>query len=131
MPSWQLMLIGFFLGLMVDISYGFLGVNAAGLVLIGFLRNDVLYTIAQKSPDESVVYPHLSYLRWGKFIRYVTFTSVIFLTFTSILSTFSWHLFVDMLINTLINIGLSILVIMAIDILLFSTEAKEEGFSRV
>jgi hypothetical protein len=67
-----MMLIGFFLGLSVDIFYDSLGIHAAASVLVGFLRPTWVNFLTPQGGYDSGITPRLQKMGYGWFFAYAS-----------------------------------------------------------
>lgn len=67
-----LMLLGFILGLAVDIGSNTLGMHASASVLLAFLRPSLL-TFFSRSNDNEIIQPRISILGSGAYFNYLFF----------------------------------------------------------
>ena len=69
-PRWSLPLIGFLLGLCIDLFTHTPGIHASATVLMAFARPFVLHMIAPRDGYESGSYPTLSFFGLEWFLKY-------------------------------------------------------------
>lgn len=80
-PDWLLLVIGFFLGLLMDIFLNSLGMHTSASVFIAFLRPFLLRYLAPRDGYEPGSLPIPSYFGFSWFLKY------------SAISVFAHHLF--------------------------------------
>ena len=69
-PGWLLLVLGFLLGLSIDIFQDSLGVHIVATVFMAFLRPSVLKIIAPRDGYESGTYPRVYYYGSSWFLKY-------------------------------------------------------------
>lgn len=71
---WVFLLVGFFLGLVIDSFTNLPGVNAAACVLLAMVQPFYMNAfIPRELQDEYSLEPSISTLRWEGFLKYATF----------------------------------------------------------
>lgn len=124
-PNWQLLLLGFGLGLSIDMFTGTPGLHAGATTLMSFCRPAILRLVSGHQKLENVVEPNLSQLGGVWFLRY-TFTMVLVHHFALFfLESFSFHLILQVLLRIVISVPVSVFLIMMI-LYLFQREKKQE-----
>ena len=124
-PNWQLLLLGFGLGLSVDLFTGTPGLHAGATTLMAFCRPALLRLASGHQKLENVVEPNLGQLGGVWFLRY-TFCMVLVHHFALFfLESFSIHLFLQVLLRIAISVPVSVFLIMII-LYLFQREKKQE-----
>ncbi len=115
--SW-LLILGFALGLFIDIFSDSGGINTAATVFIAFIRLPILKAIMRKSDFDYLLFNILS-LSTGKFFAYISVLTLIhhFIIFS--LEYFNVNAIVDILVNTIFTSILTV-VVSLFGILLFS-----------
>ncbi len=113
-PREALMILGFFLGLIVDIFYDSPGVHASATVLLAFLRPTILRLIEPRGDYKTNQNPNIRNYGTGWFVQYA-----LLLLFAHHLMYFSMEIFTPVyfwtiLWKTLLALGLSFIFIMAI-----------------
>lgn len=116
-PSWVLLLIAFFTGLVVDLFSGTLGVHTFATVMAGFARPWVLslnVTIENNDPDISPS-SHIAGLRW--FFIYTLL--IVFIHHLSLffIEVFSFTNFFGTLLRVLLSTGFTTFFIVLLDLL--------------
>lgn len=94
MPSYQVLLLSFLTGIVIDWFSNTLGLHAAASVLMGFVRFPVIKLITLKESDQSD-YPGLMQMGIRWFLLYISILVVIhhfFLFFIEVFSFESFHL---------------------------------------
>ena len=89
-PGWLLLLLGFVLGLSVDIFTNTIGVHASATVFISFLRPYVLGFIAPRDGYESGSAPNPSYFGFLWFLKYALVLTVAHHAFLFFVEAFSF-----------------------------------------
>ena len=125
-PNWQLLLLGFGLGLSIDIFTGTPGLHAGATTLMAFCRPSILRLVSGHQKLENVVEPDLGQLGGAWFLRY-TFCMVLVHHFALFfLESFSFHLILQVLLRIVISVPVSVFLIMII-LYLFQREKKIEA----
>ncbi len=117
-----LVLIGFTLGLGVDLIYGSLGVHASACLFIAYIRPMVLRYMEPRGgyPIPSSPLARDFGLRW--FVQYAALMLVFYLLFYFSVEVFSWNFVGQILIKTISSFVISFLAILAY-IMLFNPKS--------
>jgi rod shape-determining protein MreD len=117
-PTYLLLILSFFIGLVVDIFLNSIGVHAAASVLIGYLRPYIIRIISNREDDRSD-YPGLSQntLRW--FVSYVSIAVIFHHILLFYLEVFSFSHFFVTLGRAMISSLFSIFIIVLSQFLVF------------
>ncbi len=108
---WQL-LLGFGVGLLVDVFYDSLGIHTFAAVLILYLRNFLLYLLLPPGSSHLVtIRPTLRNMGVQKFALYVLFLTTLYHLVVFTLDTYSFHFFFANLPQLLLSIIVSYLFI--------------------
>jgi hypothetical protein len=108
---WQL-LLGFGVGLLVDVFYDSLGIHTFAAVLVLYLRNFLLYLLLPPgSSHVSTIRPTLRNMGTQKFALYVLFLATLYHIIVFTLDTYSLHFFFANLPHLLSSIMFSYLLI--------------------
>lgn len=124
--KWQLLLLGFFLGLSVDLFTGTLGLHAGATTLMAFCRPAILRLVSGHQKLENVVEPDLGQLGGVWFLRYTLCMVLVHHFALFFLESFSFHLIGQVLLRILLSVPVSIFLIMMI-LYLFKPEKKKEA----
>lgn len=92
-----LMLIGFFVGLIIDLSYNMLGVHMFSCVLLGCIRNRWIGFITSMGGYENFTHPSLSVMGLNWFTRYVFWLTLFHHIPLFLLESFSSQLYLTAL----------------------------------
>lgn len=77
-PVWLLLLVGFLLGAIIDMFSNTPGMHACAMVLIAYLRTNVLISVLPKNLKEYYTYsPTIKTMGWAPFYIYATFLILI------------------------------------------------------
>ncbi len=96
-------LLGFAIGILVDIFYGSLGVHAAASVLTGFVRPIVLSYLEPKAGYGTNIAPTKSKLGIAWFLRYSSLLIFLHLFFYFSVDAFTFVYIVDILLKTIVS----------------------------
>ena len=113
-PSWLLLLISFFSGLVVDIFTGIPGLHASATLFAGFLRPSILAVIAPRDGYEKGELPGIRQFGFRWFIIYVSLMIIIHHSALFYLEVFSLvHFFMTLLrvlLSTIFSISFILLI---------------------
>ena len=110
----ELMLWGFFLGLMVDIFSDTPGMNAAACVLLAFARPTILRLFSPRDMSEDVE-PSFKSLGINPFVKYVIACVLLHTTALLLIESFSFFSLPVLLLRIISSALLTILCILAIE----------------
>lgn len=121
--NWQLLLLGFLLGLSIDMFTSTPGLHAGATTLMAFCRPSILRLVNGNQKFENIQEPNLLQLGGIWFLRY-TFSMVIVHHFALfLLESFSFRLLGQVLLRLLISVPVSVFLIMMI-LYIFKLEKK-------
>lgn len=123
--KWQLLLLGFFLGLSVDMFTGTLGLHAGATTLMAFCRPAILRLVSGHQKLENVTDPDLNQLGGPWFLRYTLCMVMVHHFALFFLESFSLRLIGQVLLRILLSVPVSIFLIMII-LYIFKPEKKRE-----
>ena len=125
LPNWQLLLLGFGLGLSIDLFTGTPGLHAGATTLMAFCRPAILRLVSGHQKLENVVEPNLGQLGGVWFLRYTLCMVLVHHFALFFLESFSFHLILQVLLRILISAPASVFLILII-LYLFQHEKKQE-----
>ena len=126
-PNWKLLLLGFGLGLSVDLFTGTPGLHAGATTLMAFCRPRIIKLISGTLKFENIYEPNLNQLDGMWFFRYV-FCMVFVHHFAMVfLESFSFHLMGQVLLRILLSVPVSVFLIMMI---LYIFKSTKKGVGR-
>jgi len=116
-PRWLYVLLGFAMGLVLDLFTNTPGMAAASMSLVGLLTPILLRAMHKVDDDDENFLPSARTMKWGNFIRYA-----LFLTFTNcalffLLEAFTFFDWVALLLNILGSTFISTLIIAALELI--------------
>lgn len=124
MPGWQQLLLGFAMGLVIDLLMGTLGMHAGATTLMAFCRPGIIRLVSGTQKLENIREPNIDQLGFPWFLRY-TLSMVTVHNFTLfMLEGFSFHLVGQALLRILVSVPVSIFLIMVI-LYLFAPNKKK------
>ena len=123
--GWQLLLLGFSLGLSVDLFTGTPGLHAGATTLMAFCRPQIIKLISGTLKFENIYEPNLNQLDGMWFFRYVFCMVFVHHFALFFMESFSFHLIGQVLLRILISVPVSIFLIMMI-LYIFKPEKKRE-----
>lgn len=126
-PNWQLLLLGFSLGLSVDLFTGTPGLHAGATTLMAFCRPRIIKIISGTLKFENIHEPNLNQLDGMWFFRYVFLMVFVHHFMLFLMESFSFHLFGQVMLRVMLSVPVSVFLIMMI-LYIFKTDRK--GMSR-
>ena len=124
-PKWQLLVLGFVLGLTVDFFTGTLGLHAGATTLMAFCRPSIISLISGNQKFENIPEPKQGPLDGMWFFRYVLCLVLIHHFALFFLESFSFRLIGQVLLRIVLSVPVSIFLIMMI-FYIFKSEKKKE-----
>ena len=125
-PNWQLLLLGFGIGLTIDLFMGTLGMHAGATTMMAFCRPGIIKLVSGNQKFENTKEPNIDQLGFPWFLRY-TLCMVTVHNFTLfMLEGFSFHLVGQALLRILLSVPVSCFLILLIMYLFSSTTKKKE-----
>ena len=124
--NWQLLLLGFGLGLSVDLFTGTPGLHAGATTLMAFCRPRIIKLISGTLKFDNIYEPNLNQLDGMWFLRYVFCMVFIHHFMLFLMESFSFHLFGQVLLRLLLSVPVSMFLIMMI-LYIFKTDRKGVG----
>ena len=124
-PNWQLLLLGFGIGLTIDLFMGTLGMHAGATTMMAFCRPAIIKLVSGSQKFENTKEPTINQLGFPWFLRY-TLCLVTVHNFTLfMLEGFSFHLVGQALLRILLSVPVSCFLILLI-LYLFSSTTKKK-----
>lgn len=123
--KWQLLVLGFAIGLTVDLFTGTPGLHAGATTLMAFCRPSIIKLISGNQKFENITEPNLGQLGGLWFFRYALFMVLIHHFALFLFESFSFRLIGQVLLRILLSVPVSIFLIMMI-MFIFKTEKKRE-----
>ena len=124
-PKWQLLVLGFFLGIIIDVFTGTPGLHAGATTLMAFCRPSIINLISGNQKFDNIQEPNLGQLDGMWFFRYVLCLVFIHHFALFFLESFSFRLIGQVLLRILLSVPVSVFLIMMI-LFIFKTERKRE-----
>lgn len=124
-PKWQLLVLGFVLGLTVDLFTGTPGLHAGATTLMAFCRPSIIKLVTGNQKFENITEPNLGLLGGIWFLRYVLCMVLIHHFALFLLESFSFRLIGQVLLRLLLSVPVSVFLIMMI-LYIFKREKKRE-----
>ena len=124
-PKWQLLVLGFALGLTVDLFTGTLGLHAGATTLMAFCRPSIIKLVSGNQKFENITEPNLGQLGGIWFFRYALCMVFIHHLALFFLESFSFQLIGQVMLRILLSVPVSIFLIMMI-LFIFKTEKRRE-----
>jgi rod shape-determining protein MreD len=124
-PKWQLLVLGFALGLTVDLFTGTLGLHAGATTLMAFCRPSIIKLVSGNQKFENITEPNLGQLGGIWFFRYALCMVFIHHLALFFLESFSFRLLGQVMLRILLSVPVSVFLIMMI-LFIFKTEKRRE-----
>ena len=124
-PKWQLLVLGFVLGLTVDLFTGTPGLHAGATTLMAFCRPSIIKLVTGNQKFENITEPNLGQLGGIWFLRYVLCMVLIHHFALFLLESFSFRLIGQVLLRLLLSVPVSVFLNMMI-LYIFKREKKRE-----
>ena len=124
-PKWQLLVLGFFLGIIIDVFTGTPVLHAGATTLMAFCRPSIISLISGNQKFDNIQEPNLGQLDGMWFFRYVLCLVFIHHFALFFLESFSFRLIGQVLLRILLSVPVSVFLIMMI-LFIFKTERKRE-----
>ena len=124
-PKWQLLILGFALGLTIDLFTGTPGLHAGATTLMAFCRPSIIKLVSGNQKFENITEPNLGQLGGIWFFRYALCMVLIHHFALFFLESFSFSLMGQVLLRILLSVPVSIFLIMMI-LFIFKTEKRRE-----
>lgn len=122
--KWQLLILGFFTGLTIDLFNGTPGLNAAATVFMSFIRPYVISSMTRRKDINANDEPSLNNMGISWFIVYTLILLISHNFILFLLEAFSIKLLGTILIQTLLSVFSSLMLIFII-LLLFKKSNKK------
>ncbi|MDX9696147.1 MAG: rod shape-determining protein MreD [Bacteroidales bacterium] len=110
-PKWLLLVLGFLLGLSIDLFSNTIGMHSSATVFIAFLRPFVLKIISPRDGYDSETYPTVSFYGANWFIKYAAILVFAHHLFLFYIEVFGFSGFFSTLLRVILSSLLSILII--------------------
>lgn len=124
-PKWQLLVLGFVLGLSIDLFTGTPGLHAGATTLMAFCRPSIIKLVSGNLKFENIQEPSLGQIDGMWMFRYVLCMVFVHHFALFFLESFSFHLIGQVLLRILLSVPVSIFLIMMI-LYIFKREKKKE-----
>ena len=124
-PKWQLLILGFALGLTIDLFTGTPGLHAGATTLMAFCRPSIIKLVSGNQKFENITEPNLGQLGGIWFFRYALCMVLIHHFALFFLESFSFSLMGQVLLRILLSVPVSIFLIIMI-LFIFKTEKRRE-----
>lgn len=117
-PRYLVMILGFFLGLVIDVFSNSLGIHSAATVFIAYARPLVIRMISNREDDRSD-YPGLQQNKLAWFVKYVTIMVLLHHMLLFYIEVFTFANFFNTLYRVVLSSLFSIIVIVLSQFLVF------------
>ena len=115
-PRWLYVLLGFILGLCVDLFTNTPGMAAGSLCLLGFVAPWLLKVFSPSDDNDSFEPSHRS-MEWGAFVRYVFFSVLLYCIVFFVFEAFSFFDWFILLVNIIGSTLLTTLFVIAMELI--------------
>lgn len=117
-PRWVYIVVGFVMGLCVDMGTNTPGMAAAAGTLTGLLAPIFLHLFAPREfDDDTTLLPSVASMGWGNFISYATTTVLLHVAVFYAIEDFAFYLPLRLFLNILGSTLFSLLLIAAFELL--------------
>ena len=124
-PKWMLLIIGFVLGLTIDMFYDTMGMHAAACVFIAFVRPSVLNWFSPREGYEFGMQPTIQYLGVPWFLSYSAILIVLHHFVLFFIEVFRFSEFFSTLFRVIIS-SIFTLLLVVVSQYLFHKKKEEE-----
>ena len=124
-PNWQLLVLGFALGLTIDLFTGTPGLHAGATTLMAFCRPSIIKLVSGNLKFENIEAPNLGQLGGIWFFRYAICMVLVHHFALFLLESFSFRLIGQVLLRILLSVPVSLFLIMMI-LYIFKSEKKRD-----
>jgi len=123
-PRWLVVLLGFLLGLSIDMFAGVLGIHALSTLIIAFLRPVVFRVIPLRVEREEHLLPIFHDMKFSWYFRYVFIMVFIHHLTYFLIDAFTFQNFLNTLLASLLNMLFSLLCIFIIQALFYKPSKR-------
>lgn len=124
MPKWQVVVLGFIMGISVDLFTGVMGQHAAATLLIAFLRMAIVSIIPTNIKFEEHLRPTLWDMHFAWYFQYALYLTLIHHITFFLLDAMSFHNFFMVLIISLLNTVFTVLLIFMFQVIFFKPSSR-------
>ena len=118
-PKSLLLLVGFLLGLIIDIFSNTLGMHASATTLMAFFRPGVINIISSRDNIENNVQPRLAHMGFNWFLKYTIFLVLIHHFFLFFIEVFTFKEFEYTLLRGALSSLFTIVLILISQLLIY------------
>jgi len=118
-PKYLLLLLGFAMGLTIDVFSNTPGIHASATVFMAFIRPGALMLLSSREMYESGTIPNINQFGFSWFLKYSAILIIAHHLFLFFIEAFTLSGFFDTLIRALISSILSIILIVLSQFILF------------
>ena len=123
-PKWAVVLLGFLLGLSIDIFSGVLGLHALATLVIAFVRPFVITIIPLRVEREEHLLPIFHDMKLAWYLRYVFLLTLIHHFVYFMVDAFTFYNFFKTCLVVLVNTLFTLLCIFIIQILFYKPSKR-------
>lgn len=117
------LIIGFAIGLLVDVLYGTGGVYTSAYLVLGFIRQNLLDLVITKKGSE-LSQMRLAYVEMGKLIVFYTLSFFLFFMVLFFVEDFTLHNFGKTIVRATISTAFNVVLFVIIEFLISSKKTK-------
>ncbi|MFH0893724.1 MAG: rod shape-determining protein MreD [Bacteroidota bacterium] len=103
-PRWLLLILGFAMGLCVDMFHNTPGMHSTATLFMAFIRPFVLGNASPREDFEYGVRPSIQTMKFASFFSYASILIVIHHVSLFLIEAFSWNDFLNSFLRTLVRI---------------------------
>lgn len=115
-PHWLYVLLGFLMGLLIDLFTNTPGMAAGSMTLVGLIAPWLLAAVSPSEHDGDTLEPSCKSLEWGGFLRFTVFAVITHCVMFFMLEAFSFFDWQVLLINIIGSSVLTTLFIVAMEL---------------
>jgi len=118
-PKYALLLVGFMLGITIDVFANTPGIHASATVFVAWARPFVIDSISQRDQFEEAMVPGISKFGFWWFFRYVTLMVFLHHTFIFFVEAFTFINFIQTITRIILSAVFSIVIIIITQMIVF------------
>lgn len=114
-PHWVQLILGFALGLVVDLFANTPGLSASALLVVALLKPYILQVFAPSERDDDALTPSIKSMEWGGFTRYIVSMIFIYCLIFYNIEAFGFFNFKHITLSVIASTTLSTLIILGFE----------------
>lgn len=116
-PRWTYLVVGFAMGLMLDLFTNTPGMAAASLCAVGFCTPLLLNAFAPKDKEDEALLPSARVMGWGAFLRYAFSVCLLHCWLFFSIEAFSFFNWQELLLDITCSTGLTFLLVFGFELI--------------